>query len=384
MVSAMLFYKKLKNDLIEIGFELNPYDPCVANKIVNGSQMTVCWHVDDFKVSHKDPSQVSGFMTWIEKMYGAIGKVKITRGKIHEYLGMTLDYSRPGKVIVDMSDYVKSMINTFPQEELPPGRVQSPWTEKLFQVDNNSPALQQEMSEQFHTTTAQGLFACKRARPDISPAIAFLTTRVRSPNKDDWNKLVRLMKFLRQTADDKLVLEADGTNRMRWHVDASFAVHPDMRSHTGATMTLGKGAITSISRKQSMNTRSSTEAEVVAADDVVGQMLWTARFLKHQGFDIKDNILYQDNRSAMLLESNGRQSAGKRSRHLNIRYFFITDLKEKKELSIHYCPTDDMVADYMTKPLHGQKFQKFRQEIMNLDLPTAAQLMMLGCVARSA
>ena len=74
---------------------------------------------------------------------------------------------------------------------------------------------------------------------------------------------------------------------------------------------MGRGAITSISRKQGMNTRSSTEAELVAADKVVGPMLWTLQFLEAQGYSVKENILYQDNRSAMLLENNGRKSAGK-------------------------------------------------------------------------
>jgi hypothetical protein len=86
-----------------------------------------------------------------------------------------------------------------------------------------------------------------------------------------------------------------------------------------------------------------------------------------QGYQIKDNKLFQDNRSTILLESNGRKSAGKRSRHLNIRYFFITDQKEKKNLSIHYCPTDDMIGDYDTKPTHGSKFMGFREKIMTLS-----------------
>jgi hypothetical protein len=89
-----------------------------------------------------------------------------------------------------------------------------------------------------------------------------------------------------------------------------------------------------------MNSRSLTEAEVVAADEVVGAMLWTKLFLQAQGYTVADNILYQDNRSAILLEENGRQSAGKRSRHLNIRLFFVRDQKEKGNLSIQYCPTD--------------------------------------------
>jgi hypothetical protein len=91
--------------------------------------------------------------------------------------------------------------------------------------------------------------------------------------------------------------------------------------------------------------------------------------------------MYQDNMSAILLEKNGRKSAGKRSRHLNIRYFFITDMKEQGRLKIEYCPTDKMLGDYHTKPLHGTKMNNHRSQILNLaPRTTATQLMMLACV----
>ena len=79
-----------------------------------------------------------------------------------------------------------------------------------------------------------------------------------------------------------------------------------------------------------------------------------------------DTIVYQDNKSAILLEKNGKASSSKRTKHMNIRYFFISDRIEKKELKVEYCPTDDMIADFFTKPLQGAKFFKFRSEIMNL------------------
>jgi len=379
----MLFYRKLKKDLLSYGFEINPYDPCVANKIVKGSQMTVSWHVDDLKASHASAPITEDFVDWVKEKYGSIGEVKVTRGKVHDYLGMRLDYSIPGKVKIDMRDYVKSMIDDFPQQFLEGAKVAAPWNENLFKIRDKCPVLDQQYKELFHTVTAQGLFLCKRGRPDISPAIAFCTTRVRKPDEDDWQKLVRMMKFLKQTQDDVLTLEADDSNSIKWHADAAFAVHPDFKSHTGATMSMGKGAITHLSKKQGLNTRSSTEAELVAADDVVGPMLWTRRFLEAQGYPVKDNVLFQDNKSAILLESNGQKSAGKRSRHLNIRYFFIADQKQKGHIDIKFCPTDQMRGDYMTKPLHGKKFHKFRREIMNLPVSAAAQLMMMAYIAVS-
>ena len=79
--SALLFYNKLWKDLKDSGFEVNPYNPCVTNKTMRGSQMTVVWHVDDMKISHKMPEAVTSFMNYIKDRYGKIGEVKMTRGK---------------------------------------------------------------------------------------------------------------------------------------------------------------------------------------------------------------------------------------------------------------------------------------------------------------
>ena len=115
-----------------------------------------------------------------------------------------------------------------------------------------------------------------------------------------------------------------------------------------------------------MNTRSSTETELVSADDLMPHLCWTNYFLKNQGYDTKSTVVYQDNQSAILLENNGRSSSSRQIKHLNIRYFFITCRIKKGELKIEYRPTDDMVADFFTKPLQGKKFLKFRKIIMKL------------------
>ena len=93
--SALLFYKKFWKDLEKEGFKFNPYNPCVANQMVNGEQLTVVFHVDDAKVSHKDKKVIDDFHQWADFMYGdpKIGAVTATRGPIHDYLGMTLDFS---------------------------------------------------------------------------------------------------------------------------------------------------------------------------------------------------------------------------------------------------------------------------------------------------
>ena len=89
--------------------------------------------------------------------------------------------------------------------------------------------------------------------------------------------------------------------------------------------------------------------------------------MEQQGYPLSKNILFQDNKSAILLENNSKRSAGKRSRALNVRYFFLTDQVKKGNLTIEYCPTDVMWADFMTKPLQGEKFRKFRDDILGIS-----------------
>jgi hypothetical protein len=180
-----------------------------------------------------------------------------------------------------------------------------------------------------------------------------------------------MLRFLRATKNDFLTLSS--LHNVRWWVDASYAVHPDMKSHTGGAMSLGRGVIYGTSKRQKLNTKSSTEAEVVGTDDVMPQILWTLYFIEAQGYKINDNVLYQDNQSSILLETNGRGSSGKRTRHMNVRYFFIADRVKSKEIRIEYCPTGIMVADYFTKALQGMIFRKLRDMIMGnkiIALPT--------------
>ena len=193
----------------------------------------------------------------------------------------------------------------------------SPWNENLFKVQHDSAPLEKEQAELFHTVTMQGLFICKHGHLDIAPEIAYLTTWVEKPNHTDWTKLCQMMQFLKQTVKDKLTLRADSSGYLSWHCDTVFALHDDFRSHTCSTFSMGDGAITSLSRKQGMNTRSPTKVEVVAADEIVSPMISTLLFLEALGYPVKENILYQDNKSAILLKTNGH-SAGKCSHHLNI------------------------------------------------------------------
>ena len=164
----------------------------------------------------------------------------------------------------------------------------------------------------------QLLYLSQHAQPDIHPAVSFLNRWLLQLDEDGYKKLIRVMKYLDSSVDMSLVLSADDSGQIQWWIDALFAVHDDMKSHTRATTSMGKQALYSMSGKQKLVRRSSTEAEIVAVHDVMPQLIWTGYFLAAQDLNIKDTILCQDNTSSILIEKNGWQSSSKRKRHMNI------------------------------------------------------------------
>ena len=310
--AALLFWQDLTAFLTEeLGFIVNPYDSCIINKMIDSKQCTIIWHINDLKLSHVKQSVLEDIATKLNSKYGQVLPLVIHRGKVHENLGMTIDYSEDGKVKFLMCDYVDGVLSGAPPEM--DGVAVTPSTSNLFTIRKDAEKLDDERAEVYHHISAQLLYLCQHARPDLQPTVAFLTTRVMQPDIDNWKKLTRCIRYLRDSKDLYLTLEADDEIDIKWWIDASFAMHPDMQSHTGSTMSFGKGSIYSMSQKQCLNTKSSTEAEIVAIDDGMPLVIWTRNFMTVQGYKIHDNVIYQDNQSAILLEKNGRASSGRRT-----------------------------------------------------------------------
>ena len=110
MQSALLWYQTFKGCLSELGFTINPYDPCVANKTINKKQCTVAWYVDDTKISHEDPKVVDWVIQKIEEKFG---KMSVTRGKKHTFVGIDIEFHDNGTVSLSMLDYVKECIDLY-------------------------------------------------------------------------------------------------------------------------------------------------------------------------------------------------------------------------------------------------------------------------------
>ena len=115
-----------------MGYQRNEYYWCVMNKIIDNKKCTILWHVDDLKTSHVDPAVVSSILADIDTEYGKIAKMTITRSKVHKYLGMTIDYSSPGKVLFSMINYIGKMLDDIPEDMK--GESSTPAAHQLFDI----------------------------------------------------------------------------------------------------------------------------------------------------------------------------------------------------------------------------------------------------------
>ena len=165
--AARLFWAKLSQKLQEWGFVMNPYDSCVANKMVNGRQLTVAWHLDDLKASHKELKVLKQFLArQLNEEFGKETPISESYGKQHDYFGMKLDYSSPGEVKVTMADYVKLILHDAPEDMA--GTAATPAGNHLFKVNELSVVvLTGDKKDFFVHIVMQLLYLSQWARPDI-------------------------------------------------------------------------------------------------------------------------------------------------------------------------------------------------------------------------
>jgi hypothetical protein len=205
MVASLLYYHKFTNSLKKHGFTMNPYDSCVWNKMVKNKQLTICFHVDDCKLSHASSQVQEETISWLWHDYESVfedgsGKMKVHHGKVHKVLGTTLDFTSKSKVHISMIEYIREIIlawDDVTSSALSDGfklvlrkrKTTLAAPDDLFIVNEDAPKLSSSQAAAFHNIGMKTLYATKHVQPDTSTAIAFLTTCVRSPDIDDWRKL---------------------------------------------------------------------------------------------------------------------------------------------------------------------------------------------------
>ena len=360
--AAKLWYDNISSKLESDGFVKNPYDQCIFNRInPNGNQVTVVLYVDDMLVSCIDESALDNFAAFLRACYGE-NEISEHRGAVLDFLGMTFDFTIVGKVKITMKRLVDEIIAGC-------GVVlerKTPAAEHLFDINESAKKLQEKDKEYFRSYTAKLLYVGKRVKPEMLTAISFLTTRANSPDTDDLAKLHRALGYLLFTRDRGIILCIGDTMTVGGFIDAAYGVHTNSgKSHSGCAMVLGTGGPVHVkSTKQKLVTKSSTEAELVALSDYASQAVWLRNFIISQGYNVGPVILHQDNMSCMALIKRGGP-ASERSRHIDIRHFWVKELVDGKAAIVKHLPTDRMHVNVLTKPVQGRQFILERNALTN-------------------
>ena len=277
--SALLWYNLYSSTLQKMGFVLNPYDLCVANNMIDGSQCTIAFYVDDNKISHKNPAVVKKVIKEIESHFG---KMTVDEGKNFNFLGMNITMRDDKKVEIEMKGQIREAIAWFgkPISEKP----LTPANKNLFNSSQESPELDNKKSEVFLSIVQKLLYITKLAQPDVETPVSFLCTRVSKITKNNWLKLRRVLAFLQYTINDVCVIGADNLHTLLTWIDAAYGVHKiDLRSHTGGSMSMGTGTLHTIWTEQKLNVKSSTEVEIVGTSKYMPYNTWTQNFMEAQG-----------------------------------------------------------------------------------------------------
>jgi hypothetical protein len=233
----------------------------------------------------------------------------------------------------------------------------------MFERSMLAPLLSDKDRVTYHTDTATLLFIACTTRQDLVLGVSELCRWTKAPTQQDDAKLDRIIAFMKQTARMPLRLKAHAPLQVVTSIDAAFANRTNMRSTSGACTTLGEGMFSCFSRMQKLNSKSSTEAEIIALSDGNNTPLWLADWLAYQGYKKLPIIIEQDNLSCMTLMEQGHAKA-ENTRFIEVRYFWIFDYIKSGKIKLVKIPTEEMASDYFTKPVQGAIFTRLHKKVM--------------------
>lgn len=347
--SSRLWFEHIRDILVRGGYVANQYDPCVFHKGETGSRCSAALHVDDLFITASTEKLAQDLL---DLLRANLKEVKVKSGKVNTYLGMRITETDT-HLEADMDNYTRDCVEWAGVT----GTAKTPADEDLFEVDETAAALDPASAERFHTGTAKLLFVAKRCRPAILTAVSFLCSRVSASTVEDARKLERVMKYLRGTPSQPIKYEK-GAQRMELfaYVDAGYGVHHTGESRSGWVVTLNGTPVLCKTARQKIVTKSSTEAELVALSDGLTDVIWCRQFIQSAGFDLPATPVGEDN-TAVLSLLEARKFGTARTKHINVRYFFICDRIASGELKMVYVPTKEQLADINSKALVGHQFQ---------------------------
>jgi hypothetical protein len=317
-------------------------------------------YVDDLFISSKNIDSIHR----IELLMKARFKdITFHHGLQHEYLGAHLDFSQNGSVKMTMISKIRELLKEYSIEK----KASTPAANHLME-HQELPLLPDSLQCQLRSGIAKLLYLSINTRPDIALPVNYLCTRIGKFDSDDQKKFLRVLYYLNETTELAITLKcSQPIPTVHVFADASYGIRSiDRRSQTGMCVQLGEATIVARSGKQKLVTKSSTEAELVACSDSLVYGITVRKLLNELGVANNGIIMHQDNMSTIALLNSSKPSSI-RTKHIDIRYFFLRDRVQSENLRIIHTPTASMIADLLTKPLQGSQFKLLRNCLMSCD-----------------
>ena len=357
--SGYEWYKLLSSTLIEMGFVKCIGDEGLFVKRREPEFVILGLHVDDLLVVSNSKNLRARFIQDLESIFGNITYNPNTTS----YLGLRISHVDDG-IFIDQTAFIKELL----LNEGISGVRRSPSTQTLFDIDTNKDQefCNEEEKKKFLSVVMSLMFIGQLSRPDVLKEAAFLATRSAICTKHDWSKLFRVLRYLNGSLDYGLLFRRVKNFDILGYSDASFNCHYDGKGHTGYLIKLGWSMTAPVvvkSFKQRIVTRSSTEAELLAAEECVLTMIFIKDIMKFLGFAFQTApTLRVDNTSTITQIKNGFQF--KTSRHLVNKLFFVRQFCTLNELLVEYLNSDLMPADLLTKPFTLSQFLSHRYHLI--------------------
>lgn len=351
--AAHCWNKLLTSQLRATGLQQSALDPCVFFRpAVGGEPPTLLVvHVDDVLVATADARLESRIQQILED------KFEMTRqDNPSSYLGLMVEQNHEG-IKISQAGYVESALKKFGFDDMKSAPTPAA-TEPLEE--------RKESEEQVDVHTMQQVVGCLQylvngTRPDIAQAVQAIARHVHNAGNKHWQAVKRVFRYLAGTKTLGLTFKAGGGLQLLGYADAGFA--SDLKSRksvTGVVVLLAQGCILHKSKQQNTIALSSAEAEIVALTDCAKEVQYFRYLLEEIGLpqDGPTRIL-EDNTSVISIVESGTAYKG-RMRHLEVSQRYVCQLQEDGDVDVRYTPTEEQVADMLTKPLPKEAFQKHR------------------------
>ena len=312
-------------------------------------------YVDDIVVVSNNPSMLNAEKSALCRRFKMSDQ-----GEVHYLLGMLVQRDRESRTLtISQPGYLKKVLERFGMQNCKPVTTPMETGRKFEQIT--------EDEEPFDVQTYQQAIGCltyasTTTRPDISAAVGVLSQYSPKPSESHWTGVKRVLRYIKGTLSYGLKFTAaEGSSELVGYSDADWAGDPDTRRSTsGYVFRIGDGTVSWCSKKQATVAKSSTEAEYVALSMATQEAIWLRRLMSDLGKMIDSPTkIYEDNQGAIELAKNAKYH--NRTKHIDICHHFVRERVSMNEITIDYCPSEEMVADVMTKGLPTAKFTRLRE-----------------------